>query len=382
MRPARTVLEQKIRERRQTFEEFTEYAEAFAREHGEPGTLSVRHLQRLAAGRGPNGQPLGPVRPVTARLLEHILGLSIDDLLSRPAGVESVDDSTAELRQMLYASRRVTGEVLGLLQGQLGDIRRLDRELGAVVAHDEVLAKARQVRALLAHSLSNQARDHLAGLLSELYCLAGWQALDLGRMADSWRHYEQAKVAAAQSEIPAFRALAGAGQAFVLVDMNEPTAAVDLLTATREASDRRCSHLLRSWLAAAHGETLAANNQHRDSLRAFDMAAELLPVAASNRDGPYVALDTVHLARWRGHALARCGDPQAIAVLYGALDGLDPTYSRAETALRVDLAMALIAAGEQVTARTQIDHANDLANEIGSARQRQRVYMLVRRLKP
>lgn len=80
----RTTLEQKIRERQQTLEEFAEYVEVFAREHGEPGTLSLRHLQRLVAGRGPSGKPLGPVRPATARLLERIFGLGMDELLAQP----------------------------------------------------------------------------------------------------------------------------------------------------------------------------------------------------------------------------------------------------------------------------------------------------------
>lgn len=80
--PARTVLEQKIRERRLTLREFVEYAETFAREHGEPGTLSFRHLQRLVAGRQPDGSPLRPLRPATVRLLERIFGLSISELLS------------------------------------------------------------------------------------------------------------------------------------------------------------------------------------------------------------------------------------------------------------------------------------------------------------
>jgi hypothetical protein len=84
MRAFRTVLEQKVWERRQTLEEFAEYAEMYAREHKEPGSIGVRHLQRLASGRGPKGQPLGAVKPATARLLESILGLSIDELL-RPA---------------------------------------------------------------------------------------------------------------------------------------------------------------------------------------------------------------------------------------------------------------------------------------------------------
>jgi hypothetical protein len=85
MRAFRTVLEQRIWERRQTLEEFAEYAETYAREHGEPGTLGVRHLQRLVAGRGSRGQQLGPVRPATARLLESIFATSVEELLVAPS---------------------------------------------------------------------------------------------------------------------------------------------------------------------------------------------------------------------------------------------------------------------------------------------------------
>jgi hypothetical protein len=139
--PPRTVLEERIRARRQTFEEFVEYAEAFAVEHGEPGTLSVRHLQRLTAGRRGDGRPLGPVRPATARLLERIFSARIDELLAAPVAVELASDSTLELRQMFSASRRVDGAVIELLEEQLDAVRRLDRQLGAIVAHDEVKTK-------------------------------------------------------------------------------------------------------------------------------------------------------------------------------------------------------------------------------------------------
>lgn len=84
MRTFRTVLEQKLWERRQTLEEFAEYVETYAREHKEPGSLGVRHLQRLVSGRGPGGRPLGELRPATARLLERIFGLSADVLLAPP----------------------------------------------------------------------------------------------------------------------------------------------------------------------------------------------------------------------------------------------------------------------------------------------------------
>lgn len=110
MQMARTVLELKIKERRQTLQEFTEFAEAFAREHNEPGTLSVRHLQRLAAGHGQKGQPLGQLRPATARLLERIFGLSIDELLLPPdqptpgSGVHAVRQQRSEPANQLKSS--------------------------------------------------------------------------------------------------------------------------------------------------------------------------------------------------------------------------------------------------------------------------------------
>jgi hypothetical protein len=202
MRTYRTVLEQKIRERQQTFEEFAQYVETFARENGEPGTLSFRHLQRLAAGRRSDGRPLGRVLPATARLLEHIFGLSIDDLLAPPTVEDWPDGQSAEIRRRLHLSSRVDSGVLDTLKGQLADIRRLDRQLGAVIAHDEVLAKVEQVGSLLAHSLSSGVREPLARLLSELSCLAGWQALDLGKVTESWRYYDQARMAALQSSVP------------------------------------------------------------------------------------------------------------------------------------------------------------------------------------
>src|SRR5262245_57747619 len=96
MRVFRTLLEQKIKERRLTFEEFADFAEVFAREHGESGTISVRHLQRLVAGHGTGGEPLGTVRPATARLLERIFGVSVEELLAPPAEAMSADTGRAE----------------------------------------------------------------------------------------------------------------------------------------------------------------------------------------------------------------------------------------------------------------------------------------------
>jgi tetratricopeptide (TPR) repeat protein len=166
------------------------------------------------------------------------------------------------------------------------------------------------------------------------------------------------------------------GRAFVLADAGEASSAVSVLAEVRRAMDSKVSRLLRAWLAAAHGETLAANGDRNGSLRAFDKAAELLPSDSTDPEGPYVALDQVHLARWRGNALAQFADPDAVGVVSGALDRLDPTFIRAETGLRVDLATALAALDEQAEARAQAKRAEQLAERIGSARQRRRMRLL------
>lgn len=375
-RPPRTLLEQRIRQRCMTFEEFVQYAEAFARDHREPGTLSLRHLQRLVSGR-----PVGSLRPATARLLERLLGEPIATLLAPPTTVTDAGENLAsELRQLLDAARRVDHSTITLLHQQLDTIRRLDRQLGAIVVREELNVKISQVHRLTAHSLAPGTREPLAGLLSEMHTLAGWQALDLGDMPNAWQHYERSRAAAARSNSIPHESHAAAEQAFVLIDAGATRDAVDLLDHARRRADTTAPRTLRAWLAAAHGEALAAHRDRTASLHAYDRAAELLPSDPTD-ERPYVALDVVHLARWRGHALARFGHSDAIAVLTDALSRLDQTFARAETALRVDLATALVARNDQNEARTHADRACALAGELGAKRQQRRLKTLAASLR-
>lgn len=374
--PARTVLEQLIRgERGETFEEFAEYAEEFARRHNLSGTLSVRHLMRLASGRKEDGSPLGPVRLPTARLLEQIFDLDITELLSRPTAYDR-DREATELRQRLSASRQVDATVIDLLRQQLNGLRRLDRQMGAIVAYDEVKAKAEQVRRLQSYSLSPDTRAHLAAVLSELCALAGWEALDRYQIGQAWEHHERAKQAAREAESSALLAHATAQQAFILADLGEVRLAVEQLAEARALVKRTAPALLRAWLVAAHGEGLAAVGQRDDALRAFDVASSLLPNDPVDPSLEFLVLGGVHLDRWRGHALARLGDSGAVSVLSSALERLDPTFTRAETALRVDLGAALATQGERDEARSHVQRAGRLATEIGSARQERRIRSL------
>lgn len=376
-RPARTLLEQLIRdERGETFEEFAAYAEDFARRHLLTGTLSLRHLLRLVSGRKADGTPIGKPRPATTNLLEHIFGVPVDDLLSVPR-IEPADRAATELRQRLNAARHVDLAVIDLLREQLGALRRLDRQMGAIVAYGEVREKVEQVRQLHTYSLTPSVRVALAGVLSELGALAGWEALDQYEIGRAWEHHESAKHAARDANASSLLAHAVAQQAFVLSELGEIRSAVEQLEEARALVDRSAPRLLRAWLAAAHGEGLAAAGRRDDALRAFDAAGSLLPTDPVDPTLPFLFLESVHLDRWRGHALARIGDDEAVDVLTGALERLDPTFIRAETSLRVDLAVALVAMGDQDGARTQAERAERLASEIGSIRQQRRMLALV-----
>jgi tetratricopeptide (TPR) repeat protein len=374
-RQPRTLLEAKIRERQQTYEEFVEYAERFARDHREVGTLSLRHLQRLAAGRRSQDRPLGPVQPSTARLLERIFGLPIAELLGPPTPPRTHDDSDAELRLHLVTARRIDQPTLDLLASQLNAIRQLDRRLGAAVTYREVTAKAEQITTLMTHSLTPATRTRLAELLSDAWSLAGWAALDLGHLTRSWQHHEQARAAAREADSPALLAHATAQQAVILIDLGDTDAALDQLDAARDAASA-VPAVFGAWLTAAHGEGLAAAGRHADSLRAFDAADNQLPHDATEPSLPFVFLGGAHLTRWRGHAMATLRDPEAPTVLNRALRRLDPTFTRAEVSLRTDLATTLNARGQHDEARHHLSHAQRLATEIGSRRQLARLRAL------
>lgn len=376
-RPARTLLEQLIREERgQTYEEFVTYAEEFARRNRLRGTVSLRHLLRLATGKKQDGSPIGRPRPATAELLERIFGLPIGELLTSP-GDRKLDHATLELRQRLNASCHVDSALIDLLHAQLDNLRRLDRQMGAIVTYGEVREKVRQVSQLHTFSLTPNVRTALSAVLSELGALAGWEALDQYDISQSWDHHELAKLAAREAESPGLLAHAVAQQAFILSEIGEVHLAIAQLAKARNLVKRSAPRLLRAWLAAAHGEGLAAAGRRDEALKAFDAAGTLLPAEPIDPTLPFLFLGSVHLDRWRGHALARLGEVEAVGVLIGALERLDPTFTRAEVSLRVDLAAALVAIGENEVARAHVEQAERLATEIGSVRQRRRLHALI-----
>ena len=134
---------------------------------------------------------------------------------------------------------------------------------------------------------------------------------------------------------------------------------------------------MSAWLAAAHGETLAAAGNRDGALRAFDDAQALLPADPVDPALPFLFLGGSHLDRWRGNALAQVGDAEAIDQLIGALAELPASWVRARAGLHVDLAYAYAATGNRDAAISHAREARSIARQINSDRQLRRLDRLI-----
>lgn len=141
------------------------------------------------------------------------------------------------------------------------------------------------------------APARLAALLTETSALAGWAALDLGQISSSWQHHEDSKSAAHEASSPALTAHVTAQQAVILTDIGETSATALQIAEARTLAADNAPPLLNAWLAAAHGESLAAAGQRSEALHAFDQADSLMPDYPTDPTLPYVFLGGAHLTR-------------------------------------------------------------------------------------
>lgn len=312
--------------------------------------------------------------PDYRRLFRELYGRTNEELGFPP---EQDDHDADELRSRLAVARTVDADTLQLFRQQVDQARHVDRQFGALSLFDQLRAQIDQVQAALTYGTQRGNRQDLAAVLTDASTLAGWQALDRAATSQAWDHHERAKLAAREASSPSLLAHATAQQATILIDIGETGLAVEQLTEARALAKHDAPALLRVWLAAAHGEGLAAASRRDDALRAFDSARALLPADPVDPALPFLFLGGVHLDRWRGHALARLGEADATNELTAALAALPAKFIRARTGLLVDLAYAHAATGDRDAALTHARQATQLANQIKSDRQQRRLRGLI-----
>jgi hypothetical protein len=236
---------------------------------------------------------------------------------------------------------------------------------------------------LWTYSAAGKVRQRLATAVSEAAALAGWQALDQQKLGPAWKMHELAKQAAAEGNDRCAQAFATAQQSLVLLDADRIPDAI-LLVSSSKRQLRRLPPRLIAWLHSTEAEVLATAGKSDQARRALAAADTRMPSTHAEPDLPYVVLDQVHLARWRGSALAHLGDESAVDDLSSAAAGMDSTFTRAGAGLHGDLALALVRSGQIEQAAEHVKQAADLADAVGSARQRQRIHeraVLIRSLR-
>ncbi|GAA2755293.1 helix-turn-helix domain-containing protein [Actinopolymorpha rutila] len=313
-----------------------------------------------------------------AGILRGILGLTEDELPppgDEPSSGNSWPDGYKDLAKRVRSYRAVSGSVVGNFMAQTELLRSLDRQLGAAQLVDQMQSHLATIQDALTFSVLPASRRPLALALGSASTLAAWQALDVGAVDRAWRHYEVAKSAARDAEAPAHLAYAMGEQAYVLAEAGELGLAVELVREAAYVGAGVASGKLMAWVASAEAELCARAGIRDDCLRALERADCLLPPGddARDEDVPSIFLNASHLARWRGNALALIGDEHAVAGLYSALGGLDPSFTRAEAGLRCDLAQAHMARGEYDEAAAHLSVARLVTSRTGSVRHRRRI---------
>ena len=334
--------------------------------------IAATHVfERIADGLG---------MPDHARIL---LGLSPRQITASPPPRSTAPASSgqdAELLRQITAARSIDSTVVRVLQGETDNIRLLDRRLGAPAVAGKLEAHISHIETGLRYSLRPGNRDQLAQALADASALAGWQAIDMGRLTRAWAHFERATAAAREAGDACLLAFAAGEQAYVLLDLHRPAEALAMVRAAYDETHAAIPHQVRGWLRAAEAEMAAAAGQEPICRTALDHAAREIGHGPAGEDLPYLALNETHLARWRGNCLVTFGDPQTADDLSTALAALDDTFTRAEAGLRCDLAAALHVRGEQDEAKVHLKKARELAQVTGSARQRRRIRDLARRI--
>src|SRR3954454_892946 len=211
-----------------------------------------------------------PVGDYYRELLCEVYGLTALELgiveVSAPAEPTPL---VVELAERLTFAPLDAG-LVDLLRGQTQSLRLLDRRLGAANLFAQTTAHVDQIEQLVRYALPCADREAAADELGQAAALAGWQALDMGRLDDAWKLHETAKAAARESDRTTGLVYASAQQAYVLLDADRPRDALGLIRSARASAGRSTPPVLRAWLFAAEGEALAVLGERDTALRTLD----------------------------------------------------------------------------------------------------------------
>lgn len=401
VRAPRTLLEKLIKERDETYEEQVKAFERLSRELGENATMSVRHLQRLAAGE----RSATHATPTTRRVMCQLYGHSLGDLLAPPGGTSAPVLATVVARLDLDTLRthdestdalaQLTSDLLAdpLAPANLGvtpeawqavvvrwmlepESRAKGGTSGTCVsdADVEVIRSATRMlsswdyqygggrsRLLVGQCLATEAlplarrvsssttvgRDYLTAVAA-LARLAGWTAYDIGSHGSAQRLLT---VALNLAQEAGDRALGGriiAGMSHQANFLAQPRRAVELARAAREGARGQATPTTLALFHAMEARALASSGEEAACTAALSAAETALLSGDPANDPEWVRFfDVAELHAEFAHCFRDLGKPQLAAEhALRSIETSDSLYVRSLSFCRTVLATAHAQRGE------------------------------------
>jgi hypothetical protein len=274
--------------------------EAFARRSGEPGTLSFRHVQRLAAGLSTPEK----LRPATVRLLERFSQAPIEELLAAP---DAVDVGRYRVSDLVHADAMPPkSPVAAELQAVLADYAGRSSIFGADGDGEPV-------------SLKDIERDLMAAFQAyqrSRFTTAANRVSTL--LADAQR---ATRDCSGQEQVRAFGLLALSYQAAAAVLTKTGDADLACLAADRGlmAAERSDSPAVRGSLVRSVAFALASIGQLEPAMRLIESGAQHLEPEVADDETAVSVYGMLFLAG--AMAAARFGDGPKVASYLQEADG-------------------------------------------------------------
>jgi hypothetical protein len=164
--------------------------------------------------------------PDDARALTGVTPRKNPRTASAPAGAHAPAAQDSDLLQRITAAKGIDPTVIRVLQGETtlsacstaAWARRLSR------ANSKPTSATWRPACLTRCARGN--RQQLAAVLADASALAGWRAIDMGRLPRAWAHFERATRAAREATDNCLLAFSAGEQAYVLLDLKQPTEAL------------------------------------------------------------------------------------------------------------------------------------------------------------
>ncbi len=402
--PARTVLAQRIRERRLTLEEFSEQLEVFARENNEVGTVSIRHVQRLAAGQCTSDQ----LRPATARLLERYFGSPIEELLVSP---ETKDLSAHGSDLLAQADQPGSGdggrgaweapanpndqermvttvspwgvmadpcpasvepideEFIANLHTRMQELLTLDAQVGGNETSTQALRLFRSVhRRIGASSCPKHLRRDLYATVGELAEIAGWLFYDADQQDAMRRINHEALYYLRWTGHRSLELLTLQNISMQAEYLNRPSEALHIVQSVLETD--RLSPRIESLFLARGAHALAQQQQRTEALRSFRKATALYLDGPRDDDPAWAYwVDERQFAWFEAVLYAELGERDKPAAIFAEALATSPKHRiRGIYSRSVYLFESLVNAGDWQEAEQLVSKLAPYISEVGSGR--------------